>query len=115
MVSQPRPGSFFRYVVSLVLLLASVGAPFRSHALGRTWLSTAPHAGGLHTAIRVHAVSGGGVTCGFRVVAGVVGGGRHGAGARARVHWDVAEATRTIAPSSVASRAAKLLHLPLRC
>lgn len=115
MVLQLRPSSFFRCGVSLVLLVASVGAPFRSHALGRTWLSAAPHAGGHHTAIRVHAVSGGGVTCGFRVVAGVVGGGRHAAGARARVHWDVADAPRTIAPSSAAPRAATLLHPPLRC
>jgi hypothetical protein len=74
-------------LLSLVLLVANVGAPFRTCDLGRAFLAQASQTAA-HVApiVRVRAVSAAGVTHGFRAVVGLTKGGPDGAVPGARLH-----------------------------
>jgi hypothetical protein len=64
----------FRCLLSLLLLAAGVGAPFRTHMSRRTVLF-ASHRGPARSAIvRVVALTDGGISRGFRAVVGIAGG-----------------------------------------
>ena len=62
-------------LLSLVLLAANVGAPFRSSDLARHLLASLPPTASAPSIVRVRAVTPAGVTSGFRAVVGLAKGG----------------------------------------
>jgi hypothetical protein len=62
-------------VLSLVVLTANVGAPFRTSALVRTFLGVPPHDATANAVIRVRVISSTAASLGFRAVVGVAKGG----------------------------------------
>lgn len=116
MVESTRPTSAFRCLLTLALLSAGVAAPFRSHALGRALLFASGDASMHGTVVRVRALSGGGVTCGFRAVAGVSGGGGGSAADDTPAARRAIPSSQVlIPPSSTGAFPVAPLHPPLRC
>jgi hypothetical protein len=68
-----RLNAWSTLVLSLVLLAANVGAPFRT-SLGRTFLDGPSQDFAASGRLRVRVITGAGITCGFRAVVGISGG-----------------------------------------
>ena len=114
-----RRNRILSLALSLILLAASVAAPFRTHAFGRTLLFGSGQGFAHATAvIRVRAVAGGGFAQGFRAVVGVSKGGAGGPAAKLPARTYRSRPSSSVASTHPSHQSACLNarpHPPLRC
>jgi hypothetical protein len=106
-----------RCILSLILLAANVGAPFRTSALGRVFLESQrpnPAAGSM---VRVRAVSPGGASQGYRAVVGLARGGsdKSDSGANSRAFSGFLRSSIETLPHRHDDRPIARPHPILRC
>ena len=105
--------------LSLILLAASVAAPFRTHAFGRTILfGSGYHSAHSMAVIRVRAVVGGGFAQGFRAVVGLSKGGAGSRSAELPARTYRSRPSSSLASTHPSHQCARLTarpHPPLRC
>lgn len=85
------PGSFrinfwSPCILSLILLAANIGAPFRTSAWGRVFLESLRQKAAAHSVVRVRTVSPSRASQGFQAVVGLARGGPDEADSGARPH-----------------------------
>ena len=104
-------------LLSLVLLAANVGAPFRSADLVRHFLASPLRTASAAPIVRVRAVSSAGVTQGFRAVVGVAKGGPDAAAPGARLHPSAAlwRSLSDVLPARQVGPPVARQNPPLRC
>ena len=104
-------------LLSLVLLVANVGAPFRVSDLGRTLLGSVPQNACAGPIVRVRVVSASGLTHGFRAIIGLARGGPDNEEPAASPHPSLAlrSSPAAILPARPVDRALSRPQPPLRC
>jgi hypothetical protein len=115
---QFRRTDTFRCLLSLLLLAASVGAPFRTNTSRRTVLFASHLGPARSAAVRVPALTDGGIFRGFRAIVGVAGDESADAIAgHEHPHnlWTHLSAPASAAPLSCNHRGTAQLNPPLRC
>jgi len=106
-----------RSVLSLVLLVANVGAPFHMSDMGRLLLASLPQPAYAAPVVRVRAVTTAGVTHGFCAVIGLIkcGPGRAEPGASPNLSLALRTSPAHVLSGRHVDRPASRPHIPLRC
>ena len=113
-----RPRNAWSYaLLSLILLVANILAPFRTSSLGRMFLETLSHNVANDSVVRVRAVTSVATSVGHRAVVGLARGGRDvaDAGTRSNAFLTFLPTPTDASPCQQAARPGTRPTPPLRC